>query len=269
MSINIVVCIKQIIDPEIPPEQFRVDPASKRQIRGGLSLVISPYDQNALEVALQLKEKLGGNITALCLGAPEAQGAVRGAMGMGVNAGVLVSDPPLLDSDVFGVAHILAKAIQKIGVPDLVLTGCVSGDTGHKAVGPLLAQELICPCVTFVSRVEAAAEGTVRLRKRVEDGYERVEASLPLVATIVSDDSNVPRYAKLKDIMAATKKPVPIWKGIDLGLDPTRVGAGAARAQMRELVIPKQENKCEFIPGDSPEEQGERLAIRLRQLKVL
>ena len=65
MSINIVVCIKQIIDPEIPPEQFRVDPASKRQIRGGLSLVISPYDQNALEVALQLKEKLGGNITAL------------------------------------------------------------------------------------------------------------------------------------------------------------------------------------------------------------
>jgi len=89
------------------------------------------------------------------------------------------------------------------------------------------------------------------------------------VATIVSDDSNVPRYAKLKDIMAATKKPVPIWKGIDLGVDPTRVGAGAARAQLRELVIPKQENKCEFIPGDSPEEQGERLAIRLRQLKVL
>jgi len=87
---------------------------------------------------------------------------VKSAMGMGVNAGVLVSDPSLLDSDVFAVAHILAKAIQKLGMPDLVLTGCVSGDTGHKAVGPLLAQELVWPCVTFVSRVEATAEGRYR-----------------------------------------------------------------------------------------------------------
>ena len=112
-------------------------------------------------------------------------------MGMGVDAGVLVSDPSLLDSDAFGVAHILARAIQKLGRPDLILTGCVSGDTGHKVVGPLLAEELGCPCLTFVSRIEAARE-KVQLRKRIEDGYVRVEAPLPLVATIVSDDSNVP-----------------------------------------------------------------------------
>ncbi len=180
---NIVVCIKQIIDPEIPPEQFKLDPGTNRQIRGGLSLVISAYDQNALEVALQLKEKVGGRITALCLGPPEAQGAVKSAMGMGVDAGVLVSAPSLLDSDAFGVAHILARAIQKLGRPDLILTGCVSGDTGHKVVGPLLAEELGCPCLTFVSRIEAAGE-KVQLRKRIEDGYLRVEAPLPLVATI-------------------------------------------------------------------------------------
>ena len=80
---NIVVCVKQIIDPEIPTEQFKLDPVSKRQVRGGLSLVISAYDQNALEVALQLREKAGGKITALSLGEPEAQGAVKSAMGMG------------------------------------------------------------------------------------------------------------------------------------------------------------------------------------------
>src|SRR5574337_608197 len=134
-----IVCIKQIIDPEIPADQFKLDPNTKRQVRGGLSLVISAYDQNALEVALQLREKVGGKVTALCLG---------------VDAGVLVSDPLLLESDPFGVAHILARAVQTIGLPDLVLTGCVSGDTGDKVVGPLVAEELGVPCVTFVSRVE-------------------------------------------------------------------------------------------------------------------
>jgi electron transfer flavoprotein beta subunit len=219
-------------------------------------------------VALQLKATAGGQITALCLGPPEAQGAVKSAMGMGVDAGVLVSDPPLLEADAFGVAHILAQAIRKLGMPDLILTGCVSGDTGHKVVGPLLAEELACPCLTFVSRIEAA-EGKVLLRKRVEDGYLRVEALLPLVATIVSDDSNVPRYSKLKDIMVAAKKPVPRWTAAELGLDPVQVGAGAARMQLREVVIPKQESVCEFVPGDTPEEQAERLALRLRELKVI
>ncbi len=265
---NIIVCIKQIIDPEIPPEQFKLDPATKRQMRGGLSLVISAYDQNAVEVALQLKEKVGGKVTALCLGAPEAQGAVKSAMGMGVDAGVLVSDPHLLESDAFGVAHILAQAIRKLGMPDLILTGCVSGDTRHKVVGPLLAEELACPCLTFVSRIEVAG-GKLLLRKRVEDGYLRMEAPLPLVAGIVSDDSNVPRYSKLKDIMAAAKKPVPVWKVADLDLDPARVGASAARLQLGDVVVPKQESKCEFVPGDTPEEQAERLAMRLRELKVI
>jgi electron transfer flavoprotein beta subunit len=265
---DIVVCLKQIIDPEIPPEQFKLDPASKRQIQGGLSLVISAYDQNALEVALQLKEKAGGTITALCLGTPEAQGAVKSAMGMGVDAGVLVSDPALLESDSFGVAHILARAIQKLGRPDLILTGCVSGDTGHKVVGPLLAEELGCPCLPFVSRLEAAG-GKVVARKLLPDGYLRVEAPLPLVATIVSDDRNVPRYSKLKDIMVAAKKPVPVWKTADLELDPARVGAGAARVRLAEVVRPQQESRCEFVPGDTPEEQAERLAVRLRDLKVI
>jgi electron transfer flavoprotein beta subunit len=219
-------------------------------------------------VALQLKEKVGGKITVLSLGAPEAQGALKSAMGMGVDAGVLVSDPPLLESDEFSVAHILAKAIQKLGLPDLILTGCVSGDTGDKVVGPLLAEELELPCLTFVSRIEAT-NGKVVARKLMEDGYERVEAPLSLVATIVSDDSNVPRYSKLKDIMAAAKKPVPVWKTADLGLDLARVGTSAARVQLRDVIVPKQESKCEFVTDDTPEEQAERLALRLRELKVI
>jgi electron transfer flavoprotein beta subunit len=261
---NIVVCIKQIIDPEIPGEQFKLDPASKRQVRGGLSLVISAYDQNALEVALQLREKAGGKITALSLGEPEAQGAVKSAMG----AGVLVSDPVLAGSDSFGVAHVLGKAIRKIGPTDLILTGCVSGDTGSKMVGPLVAEELGIPSVAFVSRIEVK-DGSLVVRRIVEDGYELVEAPMPVVASIVSDDTNVPRYSKLKDIMAAARKTVPVWKAADLEVDPSRVGSAGRRLAVRDVALVQRDSRCELVTGDTPAEQAERLAARLRELKVI
>lgn len=265
---NIVVCVKQIIDPEIPAEQFKLDPVGKRQVRGGLSLVISAYDQNALEVALQLREKAGGKITALSLGDPEAQGAVKSAMGMGIDAGVLVSDPALAGSDSFGVAHVLATAIRKIGPTDLILTGCVSGDTGNKMVGPLLAEELGLPSVAFVSRIEVR-DGRVVARRIVEDGYQLVEAKMPMVASILSDDTNVPRYSKLKDIMAAARKTVPVWKAADLGIDLSRVGPAGQRLRMRGVVPVQRDSRCELVTGDTPSEQAEQLANRLRELKVL
>jgi electron transfer flavoprotein beta subunit len=265
---NIVVCIKQIIDPEIPSEQFRLDPATKRQIRGGLSLVVSAYDQNALEVALQLREMGGGSVTALCLGESGAMGAVKTALGMGVDAGVLVSDPALLDSDSFGVAHILARAVRRIGAVDLVLTGCVSGDTGRKVMAPLLAEELGWGCVTFATRVQAQ-DGRAVVRRIVDDGYETVEGRLPLVLSILSDDTNVPRYSKLKDIMAAAKKQVPTWKAADLSLESSKVGAAAVRLRLRDVLIPRRESRCELAGGDTPQEQGARLAERLRELKVI
>ena len=265
---NTIVCIKQIIDPEIPAEQFKLDANTKRQIRGGLSLVISAYDQNALEVALQLREKVGGKITALCLGESGAMGAVKSALGMGVDDGVLVSDPDLLASDSFGVAHALAKAVQKIGMPDLILTGCVSGDTGNKVVGPLIAEELGLPCATFVSRIEVKG-GKAVMRRVVEEGYELVEGALPMVISILSDDTNVPRYSKLKDIMTAAKKQVPTWKAADLNLEGARVGAAAARLQVKGVAIPKRESRCEMLDGDTPEERAEKLALRLRELKVI
>lgn len=265
---EIVVCIKQIIDPEIPPDLFRLDPTGRRQVRGGLSLVISAYDQNALEVALQLKEKTGGRVTALTVGEAEAQGAVKSAMGMGADAGVLVRDPAAAGSDSFGTARILAAAVRKLGAADLILTGCVSGDTGSKVMAPLLAEELSLPCLSFVSRIEVDG-GLVRARRLLEDGYETVEAPLPLVAGIISDDRNVPRYSKLKDIMAAARKPVPAWTLTELGVAEAAVGAGACRVPLDEVTMPKRESRCELVGGETAEEQAARLAMRLRDLKVI
>jgi electron transfer flavoprotein beta subunit len=133
---------------------------------------------------------------------------------------------------------------------------------------PLLAEELGWPSCTFVSRIETR-EGTVRARRLLPDGYEIVAAALPLVAGIISDDSNVPRYSKLKDIMAAARKPVPTWALADLGVEPSRVGPAAHRLVLTDVVLPTRESRCELLGGETPAEQAAALAVRLRELKVI
>ncbi len=268
MSLNIVVCIKQIIDPEIPASQFKIDPASKRQVQGSHSLVISPYDSNALEVAIQLKEKQGGKITAVSVGAPTAVTALKSALSMGANEAVVVSDPAIEGSDQQGIAHILAKVIQKVGGCDLILTGCESGDWADRAVPAFIAEELGIGCVGFVSRIEAK-DGGVILRRVVEDGYELIEAKTPILASITSDETNTPRYPKLKDIMAAGKKTIPIWKASDLGVDPGKIGLAATSVAIADVYVPVKESKCEMIEGDTAEEQAVKLAAKLRELKLI
>lgn len=268
MPFNIVVCIKQIIDPEIPASQFKLDKANKRQLREGHNLIISTYDQNALEVALQLKERAGGKVTAVCLGEAGASSALKGALGMGAEEAVLLSDPAFAECDQFGVAHVLAAGIRKLGSHDVVLCGCESGDWGDKMVGPLLAEELGCTCVTFATRIEAE-DGALRLRRVVENGVEQVEGTPPLVATILSDETNTPRYPKLRDIMAAGKKQIPVWKAADLPLDAGRVGEAARRVEVDDLYIPVRESTCALIEGETGEEKAERLALRLRELKLI
>lgn len=263
---EIIVCLKEIIDPEIPPSQFKIDPAAKRQLQEGHALVISTYDEHALEVALKLKEAKGGAVTALCLGAPSAATALKKALAMGADQAVLLSDPALLASDAFAVACALAAAVRKRGSFDLVLAGCESGDWASRAVGPLLAEELGVPCVAYASRVEMAGSG-VQVRKVVEDGYELIEAPLPLLVTITSDESNVPRFPKLKDIMAAGRKPIPTWTAADLGLAAPEGDTG--RVAVADLSIPVRETRCEILDGESPEEKVDRLVSRLRDLKLL
>jgi electron transfer flavoprotein beta subunit len=268
MPFDIVVCIKQIIDPELPASQFKLDRAHKRQLREGQNLVISPYDQNALEVALQLKEKAGGKVTALSLGEPEATTALKGALGMRADEAVLLSDAAFLECDQFGVAHVLGAGIRKLGAYDLVLCGCESGDWGDKMVGPLLAEELGAGCITFATGIEGK-DGRFVLRRAVETGVERIEARPPLVAAILSDQSNTPRYPKLRDIMAAGKKRIPVWKAGDLPVDGARVGATSRRVEVDDLSIPVRESTCELIEGETAEEKADRLALRLRELKLI
>jgi electron transfer flavoprotein beta subunit len=264
---HIVVCIKQIIDPEVPFHLFRIDPITKTQVRGSHPLVISSYDEVAVEVAIQAKEKFGGQVTVVTLGSSEALQALHQALAMGADNAVLLCDPMFEHADSFGKARILAAALRKIGDFDLVLCGRQAGDIEMGLVGPFLAEELEVPCVTLVSNVIAAEGRNIHLKRPIETGYEVIQAPLPCLATITNDESNVPRYASVKRLRAAMRVPIPKWSAIDLGLEPAIIGE--ARIQIEEMWVPKREIHCEFISGESPEEKARNLALRLRELKLI
>jgi len=264
---RIAVCLKQIIDPELPASQFKLDPVLKRQQPDGHPLVISPYDENALEVALKLKEQTNGRVAVLSAGEAAAVSALRKGLAMGADEAALISDPALEGADAFGIGVALARGIQKLGAIDCVLCGCESGDWADRTVGPIVAEALGFPCVSFVTQVGRHGD-RLRLQRVVEDGIEIWEGAPPLALTILSHESNVPRYPKVKDIMAASRKPVPTWSAADLGLEAPQVGRAAFRTEVQELPLPSRESRCEMLNG-GPDEQAAALVARLRERKVL
>jgi electron transfer flavoprotein beta subunit len=266
--VHIIVCLKQIIDPEIPPHVFQIDPVEKKQIRGRQVLVISTFDEVALEVAIQLKEKVGGKVTALTIGQKEAVEALHAALAMGADEAILISDPAFEDTDSFGTAHILAAALRRISEFDGVLCGRQAGDVEMGLVGPFLAEKTGLPCVTLAATMEPA-NGKMRLRRPIEGGYEVVETSTPFLATIMNDESNVPRYVSVRGLRKAMRTKIPVWSAADLGLDPAEVGPETVQIEMEELFIPEREVRCEFIEGQTGSEKGKRLALRLRELKLI
>ncbi len=264
---HIVVCLKQIVDPEVPFHLFRIDPVAKTQIRGSHPLVISSYDEVAVEVAIQAKERFGGWVTVASIGTKETIQALHQALAMGADGAVLLCDPLFEHTDSFGKARILAAALRKIGDFDLILCGRQAGDIEMGLVGPFLAEELGLPCATLVTNV-VSQNGKIRLKRPTEAGYEVLEVPLPCLATITNDESNVPRYASVKGIRAAMRTPIPIWTATNLGLDPLMLGK-ERRIEIEEMWIPQREIRCELIAGESAGERARNLALRLRELGLV
>ena len=265
---DLVVCVKQVPDPEAPPSGFRVDETGSRVVLGqSVSLVISPFDEQAVEAALRLKDAHGGKVTVLSLGTATARDVLKHAMAMGADEGVLLGDGVLDGSDSGGTAYALAQAIQKIGIYDVVLCGRQASDWDAGQVGMGIAHFLGLPCVTLARKVEAA-NGKLRVERIIPDGYEVVEAELPAVVTVSNEIGNA-RYPTLRGIMAAGKKEVTRWGGQDIGVDPSKVGVAGRRMRQVRLFLPEYAGKCEIIEGDSAAQAAEKLALRLREVKVI
>ncbi len=262
MALNIIVCVKQILDPEIPSRDFRVDNEKHEAVRGSANLVTNIFCENALETALQLKEKSGGKITAVTYGAESAEDSLRKALAMKTDAAVHILNDGNLHPDALSVAKVLAAAIRKIGDYDLIMVGRESGDWGVGQTGGLLAEELGLPSVSFVDTIEVSDDG-VNLKRQTDVGFDRFAAKTPLVVTITNDDHNVPRIPKTRDIMMSSRQPLAKWTLADLGVNTDEIRAGNGYYEVVELFIPVKETNCEFVDGDTLEDKVDKLAQRI------
>jgi electron transfer flavoprotein beta subunit len=265
MSLRIIVCAKQVPDPEGPPASFEVDAAEKRVIPRGIPPVINPFDENALEAAIRIKESLDASITLLSLGKGISRAVILKAMAAGADQSLLLEgdefDAALLDS--YATASLLATAIAKHGDFDLILTGRQASDTNAGQVGLGIAAILGIPAVTLAQKVEVT-DGRVRVERVLPDGYEEVEAPLPALVTVSGEVGDL-RYPSLQAIRAARELPQKVLGPSDLGLDPTSL----RKLALIGMAAPSRERSCIIIDGDTAEEAGAKLALALRQDKVI
>jgi electron transfer flavoprotein beta subunit len=260
---NILVCMKQILDPEIPARDFRIDSARREAERGSAALVTNIFCENALETALQFREAHGGKITAISCGSESAEDILRKALALRADEGVLVASPAAHPDPLF-VARTLAAAIRKIGSFDVVLVGREAGDWGSGQTGGLLAEELGIPCVSFAESFEPASEPSkVRVKRQTDSGWELLESATPLVVTITNHEHNVPRIPKTRDVMQSYRKLLTKWNLAELGIDPE---TAHGYYEVADLFIPQRETRCEFISGDTLEAKIDAFAKRVTEV---
>jgi len=267
--VKIVACVKEILDPDIASSVFQVDEDARKVVPlPGLRAVMSPFDEQAIEVALRIREALGeGSITLLSLGAETARSILKHGLALGADDAVLLTDPAFDGGDGFTTARALAAAIEKIGDVDLVLTGRQAADGDSGVVGCGIAELLSFPAVTFAMDV-TVANGMLVVERSLGDGSETVAAPMPAVVTVSHEVGKV-RHASLRETMKAARKPLAVWTAEDLGLRPSDVGAAGARRVLERLYVPVTDVECEYIVGTTAEELAANLFLRLSAARLI
>jgi len=257
---NVLVCVKQIPDPNVPG---KLDPQTKRMVREGVDAVLDPGDEHAVEAALQLVEKDGGEATIISMGPPRAMDAIRRALAMGAHRGVLITDPGLENSDALSTARAIAAAIEGQSY-ELIICGTESTDGSSGAVPAQLAELLGLPLLSFARKLEVN-DGKAQIDRQTDDGYDVVEAPLPAVVT-VTGGINEARYPALRGIMQAKNKEVKQVGLKDLGLDG-KAGKAALTEEVVEIKAAEARKAGEIVEdkGDG----AKRVADYLVELKVI
>ncbi len=261
---QIIVCMKQVIDPEAPLTLFQIDPATKRAILPKATPpVLSPFDENALEAALKIKDGQAASITVISLGKKLTKAVVRSALAAGADQLILLEDELFSDFDTHLTAKALSLAIKKLGQYDLILCGIQASDTNAGQVGTGIASILGVPCITVARKVELV-NGVIRVEKALPEGYEVIEVNAPAVVT-TSYEVGTLREPGVEAFMSANKKPVITWNAQQLGIEPGQ----SQPLSLVNVFQPARDSKCEMLDGGSPEEKAGNLVARLREIKLI
>lgn len=255
---KIIACIKQV-----PDSEAKVKAENGQVSWGEAPLVINPFDEYAVEGALQQKEALGGTVTALCVGPQSAKEALKHALAMGSDDAILISDPALETLDTVGAARVLAAAITKIGGVDMVVFGRQTLDDGSGLTAAQTARVLGWPMLGLAGQIKIDG-GSVQIERVTEEGRQSLKGNLPAVLSVVQSIGE-PRYPSFMGIRKASKAEIPVWTLADLG-----TAAPVAVVSRKELVTPAvRESEVEIIGGESPAEIAEKLAEKIMAEKVL
>jgi len=260
---HVVVCIKQVPNTT----DVRIDPETNTLIREGVESIINPFDENAIEAALQLKDSLGAKVTVITMGPPQAESALRDALAMGADDVYLVSDRALAGSDTWATSYALAQAIRKIGPADLILCGkqAIDGDTAQ--VGPGIAEFLDLPIVTYIRKLEVA-DGKVRVERVFEDGFEVIETPIPVVLTVLKE-MNVPRLPSLKGRMRAKRAEIKTLSAADIEADPALIGLKGSPTRVIKIFSPPRKSGGMKLDGTSPMDAARIVIEKLREQRII
>ncbi|MDH4322480.1 MAG: electron transfer flavoprotein subunit beta/FixA family protein [Desulfobulbaceae bacterium] len=257
---KIFVCVKQVPDAK----DVRLDPKTNTLAREGVQSIMNPYDRHALEAAVRLKEEHGGTVTVISMGPPQAEATLREAISCGADEMALVSDRAFAGADTWATTYTLSMAIKKLGGADLIICGkqAIDGDTAQ--VGPGLAERMVMPYLTCVRKVVALAGKVIRLERMMDDGYDVVEAELPMLFTVVKE-INEPRIASLKGKMKAKKQELVLLSAADINADPDLLGLKGSPTQVVKVFAPEMRGERCLLTGTA-DEQVAQLAAKLQAI---
>ena len=227
---KIVVCIKQVPDTT----EVKLDPKTNTLIIDGVPSIINPDDKAGIEAALTLKEQLGGTVTVVCMGPPQADVALREALAMGCDDAILMSDRAFGGSDTYATAHVIAAGLKTLDY-DLIITGrqAIDGDTAQ--VGPQIAEQLGIPQVSYAAEVKTAEDGAVVVKRQFEDRYQLLKVKTPCLITALSELAQ-PRYMTVSGIVNAYNKEVKVltFEDVKNNLNPDFIGLKGSPTNVKQ-----------------------------------
>lgn len=260
---KIVVCVKQVPDAF----EVKIDPETKRIVREGVESIINPYDNYAIEEAIRLKERFGGTVTAISMGPPQADKALRDAIAMGVDDAVLLSDMKFAGSDTLATSYILSYGIKKLGNFDVIVCGreTLDGSTGQ--VGPEMAHHLNISYITYVSKIHNISDDVMECSRLMEDHYEELKVCLPVLITVVKE-INQPRIPSLKGMLKAKKVQVHLCKSADIEGDVSCYGQDGSPTRVVDVWTAQMNKDGRRVEGDT-EKVTDVLFDELKKLGII
>lgn len=261
---NIIVCIKQV--PETT--EVRINPETNTLIRDGVKSIINPFDMYAIEEGVRLKEKFGGKVIVITMGPPQAEAALREAISMGADEGVLVSDRAFAGSDTWATSYTLSCAIKKAGKEfggyDIIICGKQASDGDTAQVGPGISTHLDIPQVTYVKKIEEIKDNRVKVERMTEEGYDILSAPLPVLFTVVKE-INEPRIPSLKGMMRSKSAKITVWGAKDIDADPKDLGLSGSPTNVVKIFTPPHRTGGQMLTGETSE-ITEKLAGLLKEV---